>query len=46
MPSKNAAHVHDFCRCLYKRVMEEVREHFTAEEIKASWVWDSGGRKE
>jgi hypothetical protein len=43
MTSKNALYVHGFCRASYNSIMVEVRQNFTAEEIKASWVWDSGG---
>lgn len=41
--SRASVDVHAFCRELRKRVMEDVRKIYTAEQIKASWVWDTGG---
>ncbi len=41
--SKASANEHAFCRELLKQTMIEVLQHYTAEEIKASWVWDTGG---
>ena len=45
-PKRNRDEVHAFCRELLKQTMKEVRQHFTAEEIKGAWVYDAGGRKE
>jgi len=32
---------HTFCRLLLKDVMEDVRQHVSKENIKASWAWRS-----
>lgn len=41
--SSDAMNAHTFCRDLRKQVMEEVRKQYTPEQVKASWVWDTGG---
>jgi hypothetical protein len=41
--SRASVDVHAFCREFRKRVMEDVRKVYTAEQIKSAWVWDTGG---
>lgn len=33
---------HSFCRSLLASVMAEVKQKFSAEEIKKVWVWSDG----
>jgi hypothetical protein len=35
---------HGFCREQLSMVMKEVRQHFTTEEIKKAWVYNTGTR--